>query len=248
MTGTAAVIADIHGNREALAAVLAAVDAAGHGTIYCLGDLVGYGPDPDWCVETIRARKCVCLLGNHDAVAAGLRDGSDFSPPALQAMHWTRRRLSPEQLTYLAALPTRREVSTMTGNAHLVHASLVDDYLTYISTPEPALASLQRLRLGHFACIGHTHKPALWTLAGGTAVLQPTPDGWWEIPMQPVLLNPGSCGQPRDHDQRAAYLVWDVAGRRCRWERVAYDVTTTQQKMRDAGLPDFLAERLAEGR
>ncbi|HNW92300.1 MAG TPA: metallophosphoesterase family protein [bacterium] len=253
MTTCAAVLADVHGNQAALAAVLRAVDAGGYGPLYCLGDIVGYGPDPGWCVRELRRRNCASVLGNHDVVACGLRPADDFSPPAQKAIAWTRTVMTAEEQALLAALPTRREVPTPTGNALLVHGNLVDDYVTYLTTPAAAAQSLALLTAGRYAFFGHTHRPLIWQPAadgtpGDAAASEVPVDDWYVIPDRPVLLNPGSVGQPRDHDPRAAFVVWDIANRRCRWERVPYDIAATQGQMAAAGLPAFLSERLAQGR
>lgn len=248
MERPAAVIADLHGNREALAAVLAVIDAENIGPVYCLGDIVGYGPDPCWCVQTARARGFVSVLGNHDAVAANLRLADDFNAPALQAMRWTQAQLGPDERAYLTALPTRREVHTPAGNVCLVHGNLIDDFVTYIASPEIAADSLACLKACSCAFYGHTHRPLTWTLEEGKAVSRSVPPGeWYDIPPGPVLINPGSVGQPRDHDARAALLIWDQAGRRCQWRRVTYDIRATQEKMHAAGLPEFLITRLDSG-
>ena len=248
MGNCAVVVADLHGNREALAAVLAVVEAENLGPVYCLGDIVGYGPDPSWCVQAARARGFISVLGNHDAVAANLRLADDFNAPALQAIRWTQAQLAPEERAYLAALPTRREVPTPSGNVNIVHGNLVDDFLTYVTTPETAELSLAYLQGQGWALIGHTHRPMVWQREGGGAAARVVPPGeWYEIPPGPALVNPGSVGQPRDHDQRASFVLWDQAGRRCQWRRVAYDISATQEKMRAAGLPEFLITRLDSG-
>lgn len=248
MNRYAAVFTDAHGNREALAAVLGAVDAEGLGPVYCLGDIVGYGPDPSWCVQEVRRRGCTCVLGNHDAVAAGLRTADDFNPPALKAMKWTQAQLSDDERAFLTSLPTRRQVQTPSGMAIVVHGNLVDDFVSYITSPETAQLSLAYLHPGSYALFGHTHRPLAWTMTGEVVVRHAVvTDEWFAIPRVPTLLNPGSVGQPRDKDNRASFLVWDREGRRCMWRRVEYAIADTQAKMRAAGLPEFLVTRLDAG-
>jgi predicted phosphodiesterase len=237
-----AVLSDIHSNLVALEAVLGSagsVDAVWH-----LGDVVGYGPDPDGVVARLAALDAVGVAGNHDRAAVGGREIDWFNEDAKAAMEWTRRRISPTTLAWLRGLPeTRIEADTF-----LVHGSPRDPIWEYVITASVARANLDVLttRIGLF---GHTHLPMAWTRKGDRVVGRPadrTPtihlDG-----TEPMLVNPGSVGQPRDGDPRASWLELDTDAATGRWHRVAYDVAAVQSAMSDAGLPARLVERLRHG-
>jgi len=238
-----AVISDIHGNWHALEAVLQAIDREGPDAVWCLGDLVGYGPQPNGCCEAVRERAEVCLAGNHDLGVLGLLDLEDFSPDAAAAVRWTRTVLSEEARAYLAGL----EPSARRAAVELFHGSPRDPVWEYVLTDEAALASLE-LTSAPVVLVGHSHVPL-------AVVLDRTQLAGWVVPAGAEidfsqgrwLLNPGSVGQPRDGDPRAAWLVLDLAARRAHYRRVPYPVERTQAEIREAGLPPALAERLAAG-
>jgi diadenosine tetraphosphatase ApaH/serine/threonine PP2A family protein phosphatase len=239
-----AVCSDIHGNLPALEAVLAEIDEARPDELWCLGDLVGYGPWPNEVTELVRARADVCLVGNHDLVALGTAgvDVDEFNPEAAEAALWTRRELSAETRDFLESLAPE---ASRDGTG-LYHASPRDPVWEYVLTPEAALGAFteapERLIL-----VGHSHVALAFSLEdgrlagdvarGGTAI---------ELTVR-LLLNPGSVGQPRDGDPRAAWLMLDLAEGRARFERVEYDVPRTQEEIRARGLPESLADRLAVG-
>jgi predicted phosphodiesterase len=239
-----AVVSDIHGNLHALEAVLAAVDAEAPDGVWCLGDLVGYGPKPNACVARIAARASVCLAGNHDLAALGLLDHDDFTPEAALAARWTAVVLDEDERGYLEGLApqARRE------GAGLYHASPRDPVWEYILTPDAVQAAFRSCS-DALLLVGHSHVPLAVSLAGteldgghagaGT-VVELDPARRW-------LVNPGSVGQPRDGDPRAAFLVLDLGAKRASFRRVEYDVPRTQAEIRERGLPESLAARLETG-
>ncbi|MDA8236496.1 MAG: metallophosphoesterase family protein [Chloroflexi bacterium] len=237
-----AVLSDIHANLPALEAVLASlprVDAFWH-----LGDVVGYGPHPDEVVARLRAIGAVGVRGNHDAAALGELGVEGFNPAAQRAASWTAARISPETRAWLGALPERLEVEGVT----LVHGSPRDPTWEYVTTAREAAASLAAVATR--CCLhGHTHVPVAWLEDEGRVDLVRATDGLeLALGTERLLLNPGSVGQPRDGDPRAAALVLDTGAATATWHRVRYPVSDTQRDIRAAGLPDWLADRLAVGR
>jgi predicted phosphodiesterase len=238
-----AVLSDIHGNLHALEAVLAAIDVDPPDELWCLGDLVGYGPKPNECCALIQARVSHCLAGNHDLAVRGSIDLAEFAGDAGAAAQWTRGVLSGEARVYLDSL----EPTGTTDDVALFHGSARDPVWEYVLTDESALATLM-LTEEPLVLVGHSHvalQVALREdlLEGGLA-----PDGT-ELDLAGArwLLNPGSVGQPRDGDSRAAYLVLDLDERHARFHRVEYDIAQTQAEMRDADLPEMLGLRLQLG-
>lgn len=236
-----AVLSDIHSNLVALDAVLAhagTVDALWH-----LGDVVGYGPDPDGVVERLAARSAVGVRGNHDAAALGGREVEWFNPEARTAVEWTGRTMNAATRAWLTGLPERRTIDAF----GLVHGSPRDPLREYITDGLVASENFASLETRH-ALHGHTHVPVAWVANGDRVDLVRGVDGG-DVPLatHPLLLNPGSVGQPRDGDPRAAYLLLDLDAGRATWHRVAYDIPAVQAAMRSAGLPARLADRLAFG-
>jgi predicted phosphodiesterase len=237
-----AVISDVHGNRQALDAVLAALGADEPDEVWCLGDLVGYGPEPNECCERVAARADLCLAGNHDLVVLGSLEIQDFAGDAAAAARWTQTVLSPSAREYLQPLAPQ---ATRAG-VELFHGSPRDPIWEYVLSEEAAWASFQQTE-APLVLVGHSHVPLAISLdgdvlsggvAGGGSEVALGSGRW--------LLNPGSVGQPRDGDPRAAYLLLE-ANRRASFRRVAYPVAETQAELREKGLPDALAERLAHG-
>jgi diadenosine tetraphosphatase ApaH/serine/threonine PP2A family protein phosphatase len=237
-----AILSDIHGNLEALQAVLR--DCAGEADgVLCLGDTVGYGADPLACVELVAERAQAIVGGNHEHAVAG-RLGLDwFNRYARAAAEWTRERLDNDHRAYLGALPLVTEVA----DATLVHASPAQpEEWDYLVTGEDGFAAFP-----HFATrwcfVGHSHVPGVWSLGSSgpehlpEAVTVSTERG------RRYIVNVGSVGQPRDHDPRAAYALWDTDRGRVDVRRVLYDVEAARRKITEAGLPRFLADRLAAG-
>jgi predicted phosphodiesterase len=239
-----AIVSDIHGNRHAFEAVLEAVAASDAVELWCLGDLVGYGGEPNACVELARKHAAVCLAGNHDLAAIGALPLADFSRGAGIAVQWTQEVLSPDNRAFLAGLsPEGQEESV-----GLFHASPRDPVWEYVLST--LLAELcmdrQRQRVG---LIGHSHVALSFArfdgqLASGGPCRDGTEldlaDGEW-------LLNPGSVGQPRDSDPRAAWVLLDTVGWTASYRRTPYDVAGAAAAIRAARLPDSLAERLEYG-
>lgn len=248
---TIALISDIHANRAALAAAFEVIAREGYERIVCLGDLVGYGPDPGWCLEEVRRRAATVILGNHDEMIGSDQEPLWFNPHARRAVVWSREQLTPEQRAWLRGLPTRVEHPAGADQppAVFAHGNLVDYFQSYIITAADAEASFDRLPDGGLAFIGHTHTPLFFVRdAVGAAVLSAREE-WVPLPADgKLIVNLGSVGQPRDGDPRASFLGWDPATRRVRWHRVDYDYRDTQARMRAAELPEFLIERLAVGR
>ena len=238
-----AVISDIHGNLHALEAVVAALELESLDALWCLGDVVGYGPRPNRCCAVVQAQASLGLVGNHDLGVLGTVDLEDFSHDAATSAFWTRDVLTAEARAYLGGLETHGKANGVA----LFHASPSDPVWDYILSSDTALEAFE-LTSETLVLVGHTHVPMAVLLAdrvlsGGHAPAVTEvhlADGRW-------LLNPGSVGQPRDGDPRAAYLLIDFGAGRASFRRVEYAVERTQAEIRERGLPDALAERLADG-
>jgi diadenosine tetraphosphatase ApaH/serine/threonine PP2A family protein phosphatase len=237
-----AILSDIHGNLEALRAVLD--DCAGRAdAVLCLGDTVGYGADPLACVELIAERAQAIVGGNHEHAVAGRLGLTWFNPYARAAAEWTRERLDEDHRAYLGALPLLTEVA----DATLVHASPAQpDEWDYLVTAEDGFAAFS-----HFATrwcfVGHSHVPGAWSLGSAGPEHHPDAALLQSERGRRYIVNVGSVGQPRDRDPRAAYALWDVEAGRMQIRRIGYDVTAARRKIVQAGLPRFLADRLAIG-
>jgi diadenosine tetraphosphatase ApaH/serine/threonine PP2A family protein phosphatase len=238
-----AVVSDIHSNLHALEAVLAAIDEEAPDELWCLGDLVGYGARPNECCAAIAERADVCLAGNHDLAVRGTIDLAEFGGEAGVAAKWTREVLEPEAQELLDKLEPQ-------GAAHgvaLYHGSARDPVWEYVLSAEAAAAALE-LTEAPLVLVGHSHVPLTIALQesvldGGLAA------GGTETELNPGrrLLNPGSVGQPRDGDPRAAWLLLDLGAGLASFRRVEYPIARTQQEIHERGLPDALAQRLAHG-
>ena len=238
-----AVVSDIHSNLHALEAILAAIESEAPDELWCLGDLVGYGPRPNECCAAIAERADVCLAGNHDLAVRGTIDLEEFGGEAAVAARWTRDVLGSEAQALLDRLEPE-------GTAHgvaLYHGSARDPIWEYVLSDEGALATLE-LTNSPLVLVGHSHV-ALRVVKSGEEIEGGLAPAGSEVELGGVraLLNPGSVGQPRDGDPRAAYLVLDLDAQRATFHRVEYDVKSTQREMRDAGLPEMLAGRLELG-
>jgi predicted phosphodiesterase len=236
-----AIVSDIHGNLHALEAVLEAIDRDAPDAIWCLGDLVGYGPRPNRCCALVAERADVCLIGNHDLAVLGRLDLEDFQPDAALSARWTAAALEDERRAYLGSLVSSGE----RDGVGLFHASPRDPVWEYVLTPDVAAASMAAASQD-LILVGHSHVALRYGSSDGT--LLPSPDGTeLDLGDGRWLLNPGSVGQPRDTDPRAAWLLLDLGARHASYRRVEYDVAKTQQEIRDRGLPEALAARLAFG-
>jgi predicted phosphodiesterase len=243
------VLSDLHANTSALDAALEAVKGRWDSCV-CLGDVVGYGPDPNEVTSRLRELRAETIRGNHDKAAAGLMDTSDFNPVAKAAVDWTRRLLLPENLAWLAALP---QGPLESAGVVLVHGAFQDED-EYVFTPEQALDGL----LDSTAAItffGHTHHQGGFSYQDSNLeVLQIRPrptESFAALRIEPgrrYLLNPGSVGQPRDGDPRAAFAIADLANNTVEFWRVQYDISAVQERMRRARLPEALVQRLVVGR
>ena len=243
------IVSDIHGNLVALEAVLYDAEAGGKiDAVWCLGDTVGYGPQPAECVSRLQETGAVWVAGNHERAATGAISTEDFNPDAAAAAKWTAEHLSASEKTALDALPA----IVSEGDFTLVHGTLREPIWEYLYSEEIALAHLA-LQDTPFGLVGHTHIPAIayrhpdWTqgcdmynLRHGEAV--PLPE------RGKMVLNPGSVGQPRDRDPRASYAVYDTDRATVAFTRVEYDINATQKLMSEANLPRWLIERLSQGR
>ena len=248
----ALILADIHANLEALTAVMEDVRGkGGFDAIWCLGDTVGYGPDPNPCLELIQNYPLTAVAGNHDFAAVGKRTTDDFNYEAKASAEWTRSELSKEAVHFLEDLPLSAIVEPFT----LVHGTLRDPLSEYLLDQETASATLAMMET-RYCLVGHSHLPFICSeieseIAGdksGTEFLEFTEDQPFPLPEGRSIFNPGGVGQPRDRDPRSSYAVYDSQERQIWRHRVAYEIGATQKKMRDAKLPQYLIERLNHGR
>ena len=238
-----AAISDIHGNLYALEAVLDAVAKDSPDEIWCLGDVVGYGPRPNPCCRLVAEQARIGLAGNHDLGVLGLIDLEEFSFDAAFSARWTRSVLTDESRTYLEGLPSQAKAD----GAELFHGSPTDPVWDYILTMEGALDALLRTEAG-VVLVGHSHAALAIGLDSSSLDGGLAPDGTEiELTGKRWLLNPGSVGQPRDGDARAAYLLLDFDAGQAMFRRVPYAVERTQAEIRERKLPESLAERLAHG-
>jgi diadenosine tetraphosphatase ApaH/serine/threonine PP2A family protein phosphatase len=237
-----AVISDVHANFHALAAVLRAIDGDRVDAVWCLGDTVGYGPRPNECCDAVRERTSLCLIGNHDLVALGELNVSEFNDEAAAAAVWTSETLVPAAESFLRGLAPKAEAD----GAQLFHASARDPVWEYILTAEAARATLE-LTSAPAVLVGHSHVALALTVADGEVLGGIAPGGAQVELAGRWLLNPGSVGQPRDGDPRAAWLLLDLDRQVAEFRRVPYPVRLTQAEIRAAGLPALLADRLARG-
>lgn len=236
-----AVLSDIHANLVALDAVLAAlgtIDAIWH-----LGDVVGYGPEPDAVVERLAGQKASGVAGNHDLAALGGREIDWFNPEARAAMEWTRRRIGEPTRDWLRTLPTTR----VQGDVTLVHGSPRDPVWEYVTSVPVARTNIETLETP-YGLHGHTHVPVAWLERDGRIEpIAPAAGSTLRLDGARALLNPGSVGQPRDGDPTASWLELDTDAAVATWRRVAYDVEAARAGFLDAGLPARLGDRLRHG-
>ncbi len=239
-----AIVSDVHSNRHAFEAVLDAVEAAGAEELWCLGDLVGYGAEPDACVELARRHAAVCLAGNHDLAVCGEIPFDQFTPGAELAVRWTRETIAPESLAYLETLVPQR----LDEAVGLYHASPRDPVWEYVLSPLQADLCLDAAE-HRVTCIGHSHVALSFSRVTGEPASGETRAEGTELDLREGewLLNPGSVGQPRDGDARAAWLLLDSDGCSATYHRTEYDVASAAAAIRAARLPDSLAERLPHG-
>jgi predicted phosphodiesterase len=239
-----AVVSDIHANRQAFEAVLEAVADSEASELWCLGDIVGYGGDPDACVELVRRHVAVCLAGNHDMAVVGELSLDEFSRGASIAAQWTREVIAPVNRSFLADLrPQGQE-----GEIGLYHASPRDPVWEYVLSALLAELCLDS-EPNRICLIGHSHVASAFTRQAGEAASGEPCRAGAELDMSSGewMLNPGSVGQPRDGDRRAAWLLLDLDGYEASYRRTAYDVAGAAAAIKAARLPNSLAERLEYG-
>ncbi len=237
------IISDIHANIEALEAVLEAagkVDAC-----WCLGDVVGYGPNPNECVDRIQELPdLICLLGNHDAASIGTGEMHSFNPEARQSIEWQKGQLSQSSKDFLLERPIRQQA----GRYTLVHGSPREPLMEYLLDTETAAQNFDHFK-GDFCLFGHTHMPVLFRqspVLERVTLAIPDPGSVTQLQVR-SLINPGSVGQPRDRDPRAAYVILDDERDQWDYQRVEYPVEEVQKKMKAADLPERHITRLESG-
>ena len=241
------VLSDVHANLEALSAVLEAADGDWD-QVLVLGDLVGYGADPNAVVDRVRALPIAAMVrGNHDKVAAGLAPTDSFNHVARQAIEWTAGALTPANLQWLAALP--QGPMAIDAATEICHGAPWDEdaYLFDERDVERSGSAQDRA----LCLFGHTHVPSIFRLAPVVEAMLPVRGERCRVPIEPggrYLVNCGAVGQPRDGDPRAAFGLLDSATRVLTIVRTPYEVAAAQTKILDAGLPGVLAQRLALGR
>lgn len=239
------VLSDIHSNLEAFESVLE--DAGPVDQVWCLGDVVGYGPDPNACVELLRSLPHLCIAGNHDWATLGKLDLRDFNPDARAANLWNRKQLTPDNLAYLDDLPE----TLIEGQFTLAHGSPrypIWEYIIYTSTAQANFDFYDT----PFCFVGHTHTPVIFSLNSGNGgdacrSLVPALNAPRSLGPERLIINPGSVGQPRDGDPQASYITLDTEALTVRHHRVPYPVEKTQAKMLEHNLPMRLAVRLVYG-
>lgn len=263
-----AIISDIHANLAAFQAVLDDLDTVDR--IWCLGDVVGYGPDPNECVDLLRGLPHIAVAGNHDWAVIGELSLSDFNSDARQACEWTRDQLTPENMAYLTQLPT----TIIQGNFTLVHGSPREPVWEYLLYPRAAQQNFAYFQT-HYCLVGHTHVPAVFqgvllTERVDGTVTRPfhqvlaslgqesrqgpdlpetliRPDTPLTLGTRRLILNPGSVGQPRDGNSQASYAIYDTGREAIEYRRVPYPVEETQARMKKVGLSQRLIKRLSMG-
>lgn len=238
-----AIISDIHANLPALTAVLEDIDKQGIEELVCLGDIVGYGAQPAECIELLQSRNfCAILRGNHDAYVAADEESPNVSAETAEVIRWTRGKLTPEQRTWLGALPM-----TWQGRDYeVVHASLhKPEQWGYVL--EPAAAAQHFAHQSKPLCfIGHSHQPKMFVEGEDRALDITSLES--VRPDRKQVVNVGAVGQPRDRDERACYVVYRRAEQDVWWRRIPYDITSAQQAILASGLPGKYAHRLSLGK
>ncbi|MEF3272806.1 MAG: metallophosphatase family protein [Chloroflexus sp.] len=239
------ILSDIHSNIVALETVLA--DAGSFDALWCLGDTVGYGPAPNECVELMRQHATVALTGNHDLACLGKISLNDFNPDARRANLWNGAQLTPANREWMLPLPPAQ---TVDDQYHLAHGSPREPIWEYLLMPTQALANLDWFSQP-ICFIGHSHVQFAFRCQKDEQRCEriiPDPDSQLTLSADArYFINPGSVGQPRDHDPRAAYAILDTDTQTITFKRVAYDVKRTQEQMRSFGLPPALIYRLGVG-
>ncbi|MDH5695478.1 MAG: metallophosphatase family protein [Dehalococcoidia bacterium] len=240
-----AIIADIHANLTAFVSVLVDIEHRGEvEEVWCLGDIVGYGPDPHQCIELLRQTNHVCVAGNHDWAAVGNIDTSEFNPDAAEACRWTAKQMTPRDIEYLTGLPLVIEKDDFT----LVHGSPREPIWEYILSISAAKENFTHFK-SKFCLVAHSHVPLVFRrdAAGSCYFSQFLTNKALMLSKERLIINPGAVGQPRDGDPRASYAIYDSETNQVKLCRVSYDVTATQARMVERNLPMRLIARLSHG-
>lgn len=237
-----AILSDIHSNLEALTAVRHELDKEAVEQVYCLGDIVGYNANPVECVKIIQDMNALCVAGNHDHAAIGLTSVESFNPVAKVAAIWSGKQLGQEQQRFLKDLPLVRCV----GEISFVHATMNDPELWgYVLSKDDATRCFEALKTT-YCFVGHSHFPGVFEEGKGLVFSE---EGSFQLKEETrYVVNVGSVGQPRDGNSKACFVLFDIEKRLVEFKRVTYSLDKTQEKVLAAGLPSFLAERLAVGR
>lgn len=241
------IISDVHANELALAASLSALERLKVDRLVILGDVVGYGPDPEPVTQRIAglvAQGAICLMGNHDAAAVGAKTA--MNEVAAAAIAWTRPKLSEASRAFLAGLP----MTATLEDVLFVHAEASHpESWTYVTDAAAAMHSLMAVK-ARVTCVGHVHRPQVYCLTATAKVIAHTPVTDTAVPLSPQrqwLAVAGAVGQPRDGNPAASFMTYDTVSRDLTFHRATYDYEATAQRIRDAGLPERLAERLILG-
>jgi predicted phosphodiesterase len=247
------ILSDIHGNDEALSAVLNHLKRKRIDRVVCLGDFVGYGADPNKVVDRFRKmfRPTLAIRGNHDKVACGIDAGESFNPPALEAARWTRAKISRENADFLRRLPPGPAV--VDGAFGVCHGSPIDEDAYIFSDLDASMNFLYVERVAPGLdpfFFGHSHIPSVFTQEGDEIEVEAVRSPRVKLVLEEgkrYLVNPGSVGQPRDRDPRASFVLYDSGTRTIHFERVPFDVGRSRGKILRAGLPSMLGDRLVAG-
>jgi diadenosine tetraphosphatase ApaH/serine/threonine PP2A family protein phosphatase len=241
------ILSDVHSNLAALRAILTHAGASGTvDAVWCLGDIVGYGAEPSETMALLRQQALTSVAGNHDLAATRMMSVDEFNPVAAAAALWTADQLSNDERAFLAGLP----LTAIAGDFTLVHGSLREPAWEYLLDAEQAEAQFA-LQTTPYSLIGHSHLPFRVEERNRRTPAFIRADDGTRVKLSPerrLIINPGSAGQPRDGDPRVTYVLYDTVAATITWHRVSYDIAATQRTIRAAGLPEFLAERLAAGR
>ena len=241
----ALIVSDVHSNLEAFTSVIDdALGWMGFDEIWSLGDLIGYGPDPSACVDLLRSHRHKAIAGNHDLAAIGKLSLDRFNPYAAGANRWTATQLTADQVKFIDDLALILEIEEFT----LAHGSPRDPVWEYLTTEESAVACFTHIDT-YWCMVGHSHVPFLCIpRADGASFMSPPLGRSVQLDEGALIVNPGSVGQPRDGDPRASYAIFDDEALTIAHRRVDYDIATTQTKMREHDLPEYLIDRLSVGR
>jgi diadenosine tetraphosphatase ApaH/serine/threonine PP2A family protein phosphatase len=239
-----AIIGDIHANLTAFKAVLDDLERrGGFDTIWCLGDTVGYGPEPHGCIELLKQYSHVSVAGNHDWAAIGTIDTSDFNEDAALANKWTASQLMSSDISFINSL----QLKVIDNNFTFVHGSPREPIWEYLLSTRSAADNFELFET-NVCLVGHSHIPLVFEYNDGRVILLELNHGAEvHLGKNRLILNPGSVGQPRDNDPRASYAIYDDSAETIYHYRVEYDIKATQKQMAESGLPEFLIQRLSNG-